>query len=56
MRIMPIVKGVAAGAAVGTMYWVVSKSTKRQRSSLKKDAGRTIKSFMTVLGDISDMI
>ncbi|MDD6825261.1 MAG: hypothetical protein PUE12_03980 [Oscillospiraceae bacterium] len=56
MRVMPMVKGVAAGAAVGTVCWIVSKSSKRQRSNLKRNAGKTVRSFITVLEDISDMI
>ncbi len=56
MYVMPLIKGVAAGAAVGTVYYVVSKSSKRQRNSLRKNTGRAVKSFVTVLSDISDMM
>lgn len=56
MKLMPVVKGVAAGAAVGTACWMISKSTRHQRHSLRRDTGRTVRSIMTVLGDLSDMI
>lgn len=56
MKVMSVVKGVAAGAAAGTAAYIIANSSKRQRESLKRSAGRTVRSFMTVLGDISDMI
>lgn len=56
MKVMPMIKGAAAGAAVGTVCWIVSKSSRRQRNSLKRNAGKTVRSFITVLGDLSDMI
>lgn len=56
MQIIPAIKGIAAGAAVGTAYYVISRSPKRQKNALKKSAGKTVRSFMTVLDVISEMI
>ncbi|MCI6580539.1 MAG: hypothetical protein PUB89_00045 [Oscillospiraceae bacterium] len=56
MKAMSVVKGIAAGAAVGTVAYVLSSSSRRQKNSLKRDTGRTIRSFMNVLGDLSDML
>ena len=56
MKAMSVVKGIAAGAAVGTVAYVLSSSSRRQKNSLKRDTGRTIRSFMIVLGDLSDML
>jgi hypothetical protein len=56
MKVMSMIKGAAAGAAVGTVCWMVSRAPRRQRNSLKKNAGKTVRSFITVLGDLSDMI
>lgn len=56
MKMMSVVKGVAAGTAVGAAAYVISSASRKQRNSLKRNAGRTIRSFMTVLGDISEML
>lgn len=56
MKMMSVVKGVAAGTAVGAAAYVLSSASRSQRNSLKKSAGKTIRSFMTVLADISDML
>lgn len=56
MKAKPIVKGVAAGAAAGAVCYVVSKSTGRQRRCLKRNAEKTLKSFVDMLSGFSDMI
>ncbi len=56
MKIVPIMKGIAAGATVGTACYIISKSPKRQKTALKKSAERTVRSFMTVLDVSSERI
>ena len=56
MRVMSIVKGVAAGAAVGTVCYAISNSSKRKRNVLKKNTGKALKSVVDVLNGISDMM
>lgn len=56
MRVMSIVKGVVAGATVGTVCYAVSNSSRRKRNVLKKNTGKALRSVVDVLNGISDMM
>ena len=56
MEIKPLMKGAAAGAAVGTVCYVISKSSDRQKKSLKRNTGKAIKAFGSVVEGFSDMM
>lgn len=52
-----VVKGIAAGAVVGTAtYMMVSNSKRRTANSLKKNAGKAIKAVGSVVENISYMM
>lgn len=56
MKITPIVNGVAVGAAVGTVCYVVTKASKRQRSSIRRNASHAVKSVAAVINGISSVM
>ncbi len=56
MQVMSIVKGVVAGATVGTVCYAISNSSRRQRSALRKNTSKAVKSVVNVLNGISDMM
>lgn len=56
MDIRPIVKGLTAGAAVGTVVYVFSQSTPRQKRSFKRTTGNALKAFGSVVDGFTSMI
>ena len=56
MNLKPVIKGVTLGATVGTMVYVVSKSSPRQKRELRKNTGKALKAFSTVVDGFTSMI
>lgn len=56
MKIAPIVNGVAVGAAVGTVCYVVTKASKRQKSSIRRNAAHAVKNVAAVINGISSVM
>lgn len=56
MSVLPIIKGVSLGAAVGAVCFVVAKSSTRQKRMIKRDASKTVKAFSDVVSDFTSMI
>lgn len=51
-----IVKGMAAGAVVGTACYMISKSPDRKKKQLKKSTGKAVKAFATAVDCFSSMM
>ena len=56
MNIMSLVKGAAAGAAVGVACYALSNARPMKKLSIKRDAGKTIKAASDLLSDIKSVI
>lgn len=56
MNLKPIIKGVTLGATVGAMVYVISQSSPRQKRDLKKNTGKALRAFGTVVDGFSSMI
>ncbi len=56
MNIMSLVKGAAAGAAVGVACYALSNARPMKKMSIKRDAGKTIKAASDLLSDIKSVI
>ncbi|MDE6019868.1 MAG: hypothetical protein K2H01_02565 [Ruminococcus sp.] len=56
MTVKSMVKGVGLGAAAGTVIYIMSKATSRQKHDIKKNTGRAIKAAGCILDDITSII
>lgn len=56
MDIKSLTKGAAAGAAVGLTYYALSTATPMKKYSIKKNAGKTLKSAGNLLNDIKSVL
>ena len=56
MNIKSIVKGVAAGTAVGLTCYAISSASFNKKHSIRKNAGKALKAAGTILEDITSMI
>jgi len=56
MQMMPLIKGTAAGAAAGTVCYILSRSPRYRRSALKRSLAGTVRSVRNVLDALSEMI
>lgn len=56
MQAKAIVKGMAAGAVVGTAYYMVSKAPERKKKKFKKSTGKAVKAFVSAADCFSSMI
>lgn len=56
MQINAMLKGIAAGAAVGTVCYMVAGSTNKQRKHLKRSTGRALHAVGAVIEGVSDMM
>lgn len=48
-----MIKGAAAGAAVGLACFVLSSAGPMRKNSIRKNAGRTLKAAESLLNDIT---
>lgn len=51
-----VVKGLAAGAVVGTATYMMTSGKKKSNGSLKKNAGKALKAVGTVIENVSYMM
>lgn len=51
-----VVKGLAAGAAIGTATYMVSQTKKKTANTVKKNAGKALKAVGTVIENVSYMM
>ena len=56
MTLKSIIRGVTVGATVGTVCYMMSKATSRQKHDIKKNAGKAVKAAGCVLDDITSLI
>lgn len=56
MTLKSIVRGVTVGATVGTVCYMLSKATSRQKHDIKKNAGKAVKAAGCVLDDITSLM
>ena len=50
-----MIKGMAAGAVVGTACYMISKSPDRKKKQLKRNTGKAVKAFASVADCFSSM-
>ncbi|MCC8068865.1 MAG: hypothetical protein LIO71_03835 [Ruminococcus sp.] len=53
MKIKTIAKGILIGSAIGTVCYVASGTTPRQRKHMKKTISRSLRNFGTICNDFS---
>ena len=51
-----VVKGLAAGAVVGTATYMMTSKKKRMATSMKKNAGKALKAMGSVIENVSYMM
>ena len=56
MTLKSIIRGVTVGATVGTVCYMMSKATSRQKHDIKKNAGKAVKAAGCVLDDITSLM
>lgn len=56
MDLKPVITGVTLGATVGTVAYVISKSFPKQKRELRKNTGKALKAFGTVVDGFTSMI
>ncbi len=56
MQIGAIVKGVTVGTAVGAACYVLSMASGRQKYSMKRHIGQTLKAAGCVLDDLTSLV
>ncbi|MDE5582258.1 MAG: hypothetical protein K2J08_00950 [Ruminococcus sp.] len=56
MNMKSVAKGVTAGAIAGIACYALSTTTPVKKYSIKKDAGKALKSMGTLLDDIKSVI
>lgn len=55
VSISSLAKGVSAGFMVGAATYALCGATKKEKRSLKSDAGKAIKAIGSIVEDFSDM-
>ena len=56
MNFNAILKGISAGAAIGSAAFMLVKTTENKKKHIKRDAVRTMKSAKSLMDDISSVI
>ncbi len=56
METKAIIKGMAAGAVVGTACYMISRSPDRKKKRLKRNAGKAVRAFAAAADCFSSMI
>ncbi|MBQ8688524.1 MAG: hypothetical protein IJ512_08305 [Ruminococcus sp.] len=56
MTVKSVVKGLTIGATVGTVCYMMSKATSKQKHDIRKNTNRAIKAAGCVLDDITSLI
>ncbi len=56
METRAIIKGMAAGAVVGTACYMISKSPDRKKKQLKRSTGKAVRAFATVADCFTSMV
>lgn len=56
MQTKAMIKGMAAGAVVGTACYMISRSPDRKKKKLKKDTGKAVKAFISAADCFSSMM
>ena len=56
MNMKSSAKGAAAGAVVGITYYALSSAAPVKKYSIKKNAGKTLKSAASLLDDIKSVL
>ncbi len=56
MTVKSMVKGLSVGAAVGTVCYMMSKATSKQKHDIRKNTNRAIKAAGCVLDDLTSLI
>lgn len=51
-----VVKGVAAGAVIGTAAYMMSQGKKKTSATVKRNAGKALKAVGTVIENVSYMM
>ncbi len=51
-----VAKGLAAGAAVGAITYMVTSSNRKKTKAIKKGAGKAIKAVGTIVDNVSAMM
>lgn len=56
MSFKSIVRGITVGATVGTVCYMMSKASSRQKHDIKKNAGKAVKAAGCVVDDIASLM
>ena len=56
MTVKSIVRGVTVGATVGTVCYMMSKATSKQKHDIRKNAGKAVKAAGCILDDITSLM
>jgi hypothetical protein len=56
MTVKSVAKGLTVGATVGTILYMMSKATSKQKHDIRKNTNRAIKAAGCVLDDITSLI
>ncbi|MCI7804890.1 MAG: hypothetical protein MR503_07430 [Oscillospiraceae bacterium] len=56
METKAIIKGMAAGAVVGTACYMISRAPDHKKKKLKRSTGKAVKAFVTAADCFSSMI
>lgn len=56
MQTKAMIKGMAAGAVVGTACYMISRSPDRKKKKLKKNTGKAVKAFVSAADCFSSMM
>ena len=51
-----VIKGLAAGAAVGTATYMMTNSKHKRSKAIKKGAGKAIKAVGTIVDNVTTMM
>lgn len=55
MHLKSLISGLAVSAAAGSIFYVLSSSSNKQKKCLKKDVKKTLKSAADLAEDFSSM-
>ena len=56
MTVKSIVRGVTVGATVGTVCYMMSRATSKQKHDIRKNAGKAVKAAGCILDDITSLM